>query len=91
MVIIDDPVPKVRQTVAFVYYKISEFVPQLIFDNEQYLQVFIQNCLNHCEEHHLISALVVGALKNLFINGAKLNKSCMLNGYFHSVFTKLFE
>ena len=28
---INDPVPKVRQTVSFVFYKLSEFVPQLIF------------------------------------------------------------
>jgi len=30
---INDPVPKVRQTVSFVFYKLSEFVPQLIFQN----------------------------------------------------------
>ena len=29
--LINDPVPRVRQTVAFVFYKLSEFVPQLIF------------------------------------------------------------
>lgn len=27
---INDPIPKVRQTVAFVFYKLSEFVPEII-------------------------------------------------------------
>ena len=31
MGMIDDQIPKVRQTAAFVYYKVSEFVPELIF------------------------------------------------------------
>jgi importin subunit beta-1 len=30
---LNDPIPKVRQTVAFVLYKISEFVPQLIWSD----------------------------------------------------------
>jgi len=34
---INDPVPKVRQTVAFVFYKLSEYVPTLIFQNEMNL------------------------------------------------------
>lgn len=27
---LDDPIPRVRQTVAFVYYKLAEFVPEII-------------------------------------------------------------
>lgn len=30
MNMINDPVPKVRQTVAFAFYKLSEFMPQMI-------------------------------------------------------------
>lgn len=33
LAMLDDQVPKVRQTAAFVYYKISEFVPQLVFSS----------------------------------------------------------
>lgn len=48
---ISDPVPKVRQTVAFVFYKISEFIPHLIFANDINLKTFIEKCLSHCDDH----------------------------------------
>lgn len=65
---INDSIPKVRQTVAFVLYKLSEFVPEVIFSSEQNLDHFIERCLEHLPEHPLISTLLMGALKNLFVN-----------------------
>jgi hypothetical protein len=91
MEMINDPVPKVRQTVAFVYYKLSEFVPHLIFSNDVNLKSFIEKCLAHCDEHQTIANLLVGTLKHLFINSNKLGEGCnqLLNPYFNSIFEKL--
>jgi len=79
---INDPVPKVRQTVAFVFYKLSEFVPEIIFQNSANLDLFINRCIEHIPEHHLISNLIIGALKNLFVNSNRLNCTPLLNSYF---------
>ena len=88
---INDPVPKVRQTVSFVYYKLSEFVPQVIFQSEATLDHFVGRCLEHIGEHHLISTLLFGALRNLFSNAKNLNCPQILNKYFHTIFSKLVE
>jgi importin subunit beta-1 len=72
---INDQVPKVRQTVAFVLYKLSEFVPEIIFMSQQNLDLFVNRCLEHIQEHHLISTLVIGALKNLFTNACRAGAS----------------
>lgn len=88
---INDPVPKVRQTVAFVFYKLSEFVPELIFMNQANLDQFINCCIDHVPEHHLISTLLIGALKNLYVNSHRLNCPQLLNGHFKSIFGKLVE
>lgn len=88
---INDPVPKVRQTVAFVMYKLSEFVPEVIFMSTGNLELFVNSCLQHLGEHHLISTLIVGALKNLFTSAVKGNCSNLLNPYFQQIFTKLLE
>lgn len=80
-----------RQTVAFVFYKISEFVPHLIFANDINLKTFIEKCLTHCDEHQTITNLIVGTFKHLFINASKLGEGCsqMLNPYFNSIFERL--
>ena len=88
---INDPVPKVRQTVAFVFYKLSEFVPEIIFQNGANLDLFINRCIEHIPEHHLISNLIIGALKNLFVNSNRLNCTPLLNSYFSAIFSKLIE
>ena len=89
--LIGDPVPKVRQTVAFVFYKISEFVPHLIFANDINLKTFIDKCLQHCDEHQCITTLIVGTFKHLFINANKIGDGCIktLNPYFNSIFERL--
>lgn len=38
---IDDPVPKVRQTVAYSLYKLSDFLAVLVFSSPESLDVFI--------------------------------------------------
>ena len=88
---INDPVPKVRQTVSFVFYKLSEFVPQIVFQNPTTLDLFVQRCLDHIQEHHLICTLIFGALRNLFTNGRAMNYQGYLNNYFQTVFSRLFE
>jgi hypothetical protein len=42
-------------------------------------------------EHHLISNLIIGAIKNLFVKSNELSCQQILNPYFHSIFTKLVE
>lgn len=91
IMMINDPAPKVRQTVAFVFYKLSEFVPEIIFQSEANLDLFINRCLEHIPEHHLISTLVIGALKNLFVNSHRLNCPSLLNNYYKQIFLKLVE
>ena len=88
---INDSVAKVRQTVAFVYYKLSEFVPELIFTTEENLNLFITHIMEHIHEHHLISTLLIGALKNLFIQAHKNNSVSLLNSHFELIFNKLAE
>jgi importin subunit beta-1 len=88
---IADSVPKVRQTVAFVFYKLSEFVPEIVFSSQDNLDLFINQCIAHIGEHHLISNLIIGALKNLFVHSARLNCSHLLNPYFQLIFAKLIE
>ena len=83
---LDNPKPKVRQTVAFVYYKLSEFVPEIIFDNTNNLELMINLALNHLNDHPLISCLLIGALKNLFVQASLRNNSHMLNNYFPQIF-----
>lgn len=48
-------------------------------------------CIDHIPEHHLISNLIISALKNLFVNSARLGCSSVLNSYFPQIFTKLVE
>ncbi len=79
---IDDPAPKVRHTVAFVYYKLSEFVPEIIISSQENLDMFITNSLNHLHEDPIIVSLLIGGFKNLFIQTANRNMSYILNGYF---------
>ena len=45
--IIDDPIPKVRQTAAFVLYKIAEFLPNLIIASAENLDLFVNKCIIH--------------------------------------------
>ena len=66
--IINDPVAKVRQTAAFVLYKMSEFLPNIIIASNNNLELFVNSCLVHLPEHHLISTLVMGALRNLIVS-----------------------
>lgn len=89
--IINDPVAKVRQTAAFVLYKMSEFMPNLIVVSPENLDIFVNNCIMHLPEHHLISTLVMGALRNLVVSCQRIGTSHYLNGYFMTIFQKLFE
>ena len=66
--IINDPVAKVRQTAAFVLYKMAEFLPNRVTATKENLDMFVNNCLMHLPEHHLISTLVMGALRNLIVS-----------------------
>jgi importin subunit beta-1 len=83
---INDKVPKVRQTVAFVYYKLSEFVPEVILQAQNTMDLFVNRCLEHINEHHLISTLLMGALKNLYVNANRLGQTQALNGHFQNIF-----
>ena len=76
---INDPIPKVRQTAAFVLYKMSEFLPELILSSQANMDLFVNNCLDHLPEHHLISTLVMGALRNLVVSSNKLKAAECLN------------
>jgi len=91
MNMINDPIPKVRQTVAFSFYKLSEFMPQLIILEEPFLDQFVDHCLTHIGEHPTISTLLIASLKNLFIQSAKNAQSYRMNKYFSNIFTKLIE
>lgn len=88
---INDPVPKVRQTVAFVYYKLSEYVPEIILRNKENLDLFINNSLNNLDQSPLISTLLIGGVKNIFQQTCIRGQSSILNEYLPNVFTKLFE
>ena len=77
---------------AFVFYKLSEFVPEIIFQSPSNLDLFINSCIEHIPEHHLISNLLIQALKNLFVNSQRrLNCPHLLNPYFQTIFSKLVE
>ena len=76
---INDPIPKVRQTAAFVLYKMSEFLPELILSSQANMDLFVSNCLIHLSEHHLISTLAMGALRNLVVSSNKLKAAECLN------------
>jgi len=56
----------VRHTVAFVYYKLSEFLAEGLVADKNILNLFVGNCLAHIDEHPVIGALLIGGLKNLF-------------------------
>lgn len=84
--IINDPIPKVRQTAAFVLYKMSEFLPTLILSSQANLDLFVNNCMAHLPEHHLISTLVMGALRNLVVSSQKIGAVGYLNSYFITIF-----
>jgi hypothetical protein len=81
----------VRQTAAFVLYKMSEFLPDLIISSQANLDLFVNNCLIHLPEHHLISTLVMGALRNLIVSSNKMNAVGCLNNYFVTIFQELFK
>jgi importin subunit beta-1 len=84
---IHDPVPKVRQTAAFVLYKMAEFLPNMILSiSQENLDLFVNNCLLHMTEHHQIATLVMGALRNLMISGSRLGVAHNLNGHFLMIF-----
>jgi len=83
---INDSSPKVRQTAAFVLYKMSEFLPELILSSPANLDLFVNNCLIHLPEHHLISTLVMGALRNLIVSSNKNGQAGYLNNYFKTIF-----
>lgn len=91
MNIINDPVPKVRQTAAYVLYKMSDFLPAMILSSQANLEAFVNNCLAHLPEHHLISTLVMGALRNLLVSSNRIGASTYLNAYFLNIFQRLFE
>lgn len=64
---INDPVQRVRHTVSYVYYRLSEFVAGPIINDKNLRDLFVGNCLNHIDEHPIIGSLLAGSLKNLYI------------------------
>lgn len=45
----------------------------------------------HFSEHHLISTLCMGALRNLVVSSHKIGATSYLNNYIMGIFQKLFE
>lgn len=64
---INDPTQKVRHTVAFVYFRFSHFLASGIVVDKNLLNMFVENSLNHIDDHPMIGSLLIGGLKNLFI------------------------
>ena len=48
---INDPVPKVRNASAYLLYRLAENVPQLVFNSQEYLDLFVSSCLNRLSDH----------------------------------------
>lgn len=88
---LNDAVPKVRQTAAFVLYKMSEFLPLMIIASQETMDLFVSTCLMHLPEHHLISTLVMGALRNIMVSCSRLGAYHASNAYFMTIFQKVFE
>ncbi len=55
------------------------------------LNMFVENSLNHIDEHPLIGSLLIGGLKNLFVYTSKIGQPHLMNDYFTTVYNKVFE
>ncbi len=88
---INDPIQKVRHTVAFVYFRLSHFVASGIAVDKNLLNMFVENSLNHIDEHPLIGSLLIGGIKNLFVFTNKVGQPQLMNDYFTAVYSKIFE
>jgi importin subunit beta-1 len=88
---INDPIQRVRHTVSYVYYKLSEFEAGPILNDKNLRDLFVGNCLNHIDEHPIIGSLLAGSLKNLYVQAYLRNCSSLMNEYFSLVFEKIFS
>ena len=61
-----EPTLSVKQTTAYTLMKMSEFVPQVIFDSQVNLEYFINTLKGGLGFHPQISFTMVNAFKNLF-------------------------
>lgn len=59
---IDDDVPKVRNAVAWVYLRLIENVYQMVFTSNDTLTVYIEKALNHINDHHRVTTLILSSL-----------------------------
>jgi hypothetical protein len=55
------------------------------------LNLFVGNALDHIDEHPVIGALLIGSLKNLYIQSSHKNIRGIMNEYFGAVYSKIFE
>lgn len=53
--------------------------------------MFVKNALDHFTDHPIIASLLIGGLKNLFIQTHMRNSSNIMNDYFQQIFQKIFE
>lgn len=82
---INDPIAKVRNTVAWVFYKIAEHVPSLIFSTTEILNLFMTNCIARLQDHHRISMLVYSTVKTVYEKAYLNGVASYLNQYFFPI------
>jgi hypothetical protein len=64
--LLNDPVPKVRNCAAWVFYKLAEHAPEVVFSSGENFDMFMNLCINRLEDHHRISILLFSTLKVVF-------------------------
>jgi hypothetical protein len=82
---LSDPVPKVRNCMAWVFYKIAEHVPGLILGSQDNLNQFMNASILRLDDHPRIVMLVYSSIKSVFDKAAMYKVSYYLNPYFGRV------
>ncbi|CDW91160.1 importin subunit beta-1 [Stylonychia lemnae] len=89
---LDDNIERVRQSVAYAYYKLAQNIPEVILSSQHTADLFINKSLIHLCEDPAISTLLVGGLSNLY-ETANLKDGLgeRLIGYTANVLSKIIE
>lgn len=81
--LINEPVPKVKKAVAYVFFRLSQYSQYLILCNPEYTTDFINACLEHINTSGAeITVLLAQSIANLFEFAARSNVEHLLTQHF---------
>lgn len=83
--------PKVRNGIAWVFYRIAENAPELIFRSQETLNFYVNSLLPFIGDHFRVSLQIMSAFQQLFIKAAGYGATSMLEAHFPVIFQKIFE